>query len=124
MLTLDLLRLRIAGNAVKPIYLSIDGGRKYRDIAGSVITLYQAHVGSTLGELEQAIDDLAGSSADIKVYRGLAKILQTSLTIVPPAEVNAEELRKTVFTLAAQDRHWRGKPICSSPKPSRKEPAR
>lgn len=102
MLTLELLRLRVAGNAVTPIYLTTSGGRKFLDIAANIIAVYHAHVGSSLGELTQALDDLAGSSADLKVYRGLAKILHDSLTIVPPVEVNAEELRRTVFTLAAQ----------------------
>ncbi len=102
MLTLDLLRLHVAGNTVTPIYLTTSGGRKFRDIAGSIIAVYHAHVGSDLGALAQALDELAGNSADIKVYRGLAKILHDSLTIVPPVEVNAEELRRTVFTLAAQ----------------------
>ena len=64
MLTLELLRLRVAGNAVTPIYLTASGGRKYLDIAASIIAVYHAHVGSSLGELAQALDDLAGSSAD------------------------------------------------------------
>ncbi len=102
MLTLDLLRVRVNGNIVTPIYLTTSGGRKYLDIAAGIIAVYHAHVGNTLGELAQALDDLAGSSTDIKVYRGLAKILHDSLLIVPPGEIDVAELRRTVFTLAAR----------------------
>jgi len=103
MLTLELLRLRVTGNTVTPIYLTISGGRKFREIAAGIIAVYHAHVGSNLGELAQALDEFTGNSADIKVYRGLAKILHDSLIIAPPIEVNAEELRRTVFTQAARE---------------------
>ena len=44
-------------------------------LADGIIALHQAQVGGTVGELAQAIDELAGNSADnVKVARGLAKI--------------------------------------------------
>jgi predicted nuclease of restriction endonuclease-like RecB superfamily len=99
MLTLDLLRFRTRDDTVTPIYLSPAG--RYWNIANRVIATYHACLGRTLGELERELDELAGSAADYKVYRGFAKLMTDAIDLTPPAEVDAEALRKQVFTLAA-----------------------
>jgi hypothetical protein len=100
MLTLDLLRFRVRDDVVTPIYLSPAG--KYFNVANRVIAVYHACLGRTLGELERELDELAGSEADYKVYRGFAKLMADAMDLVPPAEVDAEELRRQVFALAAE----------------------
>lgn len=99
MLTLDLLRFRTKDDVVIPIYLSPSG--KYFNIANQVIAIYHGCLGRTLGELERELDELAGSAADYKVYRGFAKLMADAMDLTPPAEVNAEELRRQVFMQAA-----------------------
>ena len=100
MLTLDLLRCRVKDDVVTPIYISPEG--KYFNVANRVIGVYHACLGRTLGELERELDELAGSAADYKVYRGFAKLMADQMNLAPPADVDAEELRRQVFTLAAE----------------------
>ena len=102
MLTLELLRYRIHGELVVPTYLTITGGRKYLDIAAQLIHIYRAGVGRTTGEISENIESLLGNTPDYKVYRGLAKILEEYAVIAPSTDLDVEELRKKVFTLAAQ----------------------
>ena len=101
MLTLDLLRFRIEGDAVTPIYLTVTGGRKYLDAADQMISVFKSCVGKNAGELEETLEDLFGKSPDFKVYRGLAKVMNNYVVTTPPSDIDAEELRKKVFTLAA-----------------------
>jgi hypothetical protein len=102
MLTLDLLRYRIAGDVVTPTYINPTGGKKYLDAAEQVIDVYKAHDGKTLGELEEAIADRLGSTPDYKVYRGLAKMMESYIETAPAVKIDAEKLRAQVFSLAAQ----------------------
>jgi len=102
MLTLDLLRFRVTGDVVSPVYLTTTGGRKYLDMAEALIGIFNSCVGRTLGELEEEIEDSFGAGTDYKVYRGLAKIMAGYIETEPPARVVAEELRKQVFTMAAR----------------------
>jgi len=102
MLTLDLLRFRTYGDSIAPIYISATGGRKYTDIAARLIELFKTHVGRTVGELDEMLGEVLGVSPDYKVHRGLAKILYDYAQIEPASAADCEELRKAVFTLAAQ----------------------
>ena len=101
MLTLDLLRYRVKDDAVTPVYITTTGGRRYLDIAERLVEVHKACVGKTLGELEESIEDMLGSAPDYKVYRGLAKVMSDYVESAPPVEVDAEELRRQVFTMAA-----------------------
>jgi len=87
-------------DTVTPTYLSPWG--KYFNVANRVIAVYHGCVGRTLGELGRELEELAGSAADYKVYRGFAKLMADAMELVPPADVDAEALRRQVFTLAAE----------------------
>ncbi|MHB9023294.1 MAG: DUF790 family protein [Armatimonadota bacterium] len=102
MLTLDLLRYRVNGDAVAPTFLSVTGGRKYRDLAARVIDAFAAGVGKTRGEFDSALAEMTVKAEEFKVFRGLCKLMADYLVIAPPAEGDAEDLRRQVFTLAAQ----------------------
>jgi len=102
MLTLDLLRHRVEGDSVTPVYLTTTGGRKYLDIAETLVGIFGSCAGRTVGELEEEVEDAFGGGTDYKVYRGLAKMMSDYVETEPPADVDAGELRRTVFTLAAQ----------------------
>jgi len=101
MLTLDLLRYRVDGDAVTPVYLTITGGRKYLDIAERLVEMFRCCVGKTVGELDEEIEDAFGGGIDYKVYRGLAKMMGDYMETAPPVEVDAGEIRRQVFTMAA-----------------------
>ena len=71
MLTLDLLRYRVHGDAVTPIYLDANG--KYLAVAEQIVAAFRSCVGGTAGQLDETLDEMSGSAPDFKVYRGLAK---------------------------------------------------
>ncbi len=102
MLTLDLLRFRVSGDAVTPIYLDPRG--KYLAVAERIVEAFASCVGQTTGRLDETLDEMAGSAPDYKVYRGLAKMMGDYATIEPPSELDAEALRMEVFEAAARDR--------------------
>lgn len=102
MLTLDLLRFRVSGDTVTPIYLDPRG--KYLAVAERIVEAYASCVGRTAGQLDEMLDEMAGSAPDYKVYRGLAKMMGDYATIEPPCELDAEALRMEVFEAAARDR--------------------
>ena len=104
MLTLDLLRYKVTGDTVTPIYLTVTGGRKYLDAAERVIGIYKSNSGKTLGELEEELEDTLGSAPDYKVYRGLAKMMEGYVETAPAVDIDAEELRARVFSMAAARR--------------------
>lgn len=101
MLTLDLLRYRVTGDTVRPIYLAIAGGKKYLAAAERIIDIYRSNSGRNLGELEEELDDTLGSAPDYKVYRGLAKMMEGYIETAPVIDIDAEGLRAKVFSLAA-----------------------
>ena len=102
MLTLDLLRFRVVGDAVTPIYLDPRG--KYLAVAEQIAAAFGSCVGQTTGQLDETLDEMAGSAPDYKVYRGLAKMMGDYAAIEPPSELDAEALRMEVFEAAARDR--------------------
>lgn len=103
MLTLDLLRYRVDGESVTPVYLTLSGGRRYVGMAQQIVDLYRAAVGRTVGELEADIEDTLGSAPDYKVYRGLAKMMSDYAEVEPPTDIDVEALRMQVFSLAARE---------------------
>jgi hypothetical protein len=104
MLTLDLLRARVVGDEIRPIYLTVTGGSKYLRAAEQIIKIYRSRVGKTMDELAAAMEGFIGGAADYKVYRGLAKVLDEFCEFARPADVDAEEVRMRVFTAARTHR--------------------
>jgi len=102
MLTLDLLRFTVRGDEVKPVFVTATGGRKYLTAADQMIQTFRRHVGRTVGELSREIEELFGHLPDYKVYRGFAKLLDEYAVTEPPWTINAEALRRAVFSFAAQ----------------------
>lgn len=103
MLTLDLLRFRVDGDSVTPVYLTVKGGSKYFGMAEQLIALAGSHVGATVGEFEESIEEMLGAAPDYKVYRGLSKVLSEYVITNASSKIDAEELRRKVFSQAAQD---------------------
>jgi len=104
MLTLDLLRAKIDGDEIQPLYLTVSGGTKYLRAAERILRIHREHIGRSVGELEEAMAEFIGDAADYKVYRGLAKVLEEFCEVARPSEVDAEQLRMRVFTAAADKR--------------------
>ena len=98
-----MLRYRVDGETVTPVYLTLSGGRRYVGMAQQIVDLYGAAVVRTVGELEADIEDTLGSAPDYKVYRGLAKMMSDYAAVEPPSDIDAEALRMQVFSLAARE---------------------
>lgn len=110
MLTLDLLRVRVKDDEIRPWYLTLTGGRRYVDIAQRLTEIFRAHIGRTAGELDEAVEEFIGSAQDFKTQRGLARILNEFTVFRKPSEVDAEELRMVLFSELAADRPLARKP--------------
>ncbi len=90
------------GEEIEPKRLVVNEAN--RAIATTVITLFQEHVGKTLGDLDTQLRELEGEETDFKVKRGLAHLLKgdafSTFEIVSPME--PQMLRERVFAIAAQ----------------------
>lgn len=104
MLTLELLRYRVQGDEIRPIFLTVSGGSKFSRAAQQIIDIYKDHIGKTLGELTEAVDDFIGASADYKVYRGLAKVLEEYCEMGRCTDIDPEDLRMRVFSAIGSHR--------------------
>jgi predicted nuclease of restriction endonuclease-like RecB superfamily len=101
MLPVELVRWRAAGDEVHPALLD-PASPRYLGVAEAFIALAQAHVGSTLGELREAVRDRIGGATDYKVQRGLAHLLEERLKREPPAAASPGELRRALYSLVGE----------------------
>src|ERR687886_796491 len=101
MLPIALVRYRAAGDEVQPAYLETTSAR-YLGIADALIALAESHVGSTLGELREAVRDFVGGATDHRLQRGLAHLLEERLRREPPTAAEPGELRRSFYRLVAE----------------------
>ncbi len=101
MLTGDLVRVRNSQGQLKPGFLKHD--EKTLDRAQELIDLFADGLGegATRQELEQAVDGMIGDAVDVKVVRGLAKVLSDRAEFVTESPIPPAELRERLFSAAA-----------------------
>ena len=101
MLTSDLVRARVRSGVVEPRYVSPSNSDVRHETKG-LIALHEAHVGASMGELEQAIGDHIGDSPRFMLQRGLSKLLldRGKLEVVAPRDPGV--VREAVFRWAAE----------------------
>jgi uncharacterized protein len=102
MLTKDLLRYRIDDGQIRPAFLNPESPR-YRHAASDLFRIFCRHVGSSRGELEDAIENYSASRTDYRVVRGLAKVLM-NYTEFELRRTDATTLRSAVFLRVG--RNW------------------
>jgi predicted nuclease of restriction endonuclease-like RecB superfamily len=100
MLTRDLLRYRLQGDAIRPIFLTLTGGRKYLELATAVVDTCRAGVGEPIGRVEARLAALPVAPSDLPVWRGFVSLVLRLVTLEAPA-VDVEALRRAVFLRAA-----------------------
>jgi uncharacterized protein len=93
MLTSDLLVTKSYKGKIEPAYASLD--QENLEIAGSVIDLFQEHVGKTYGELIEEIEGI--EEIDYRLIRGLTQILERRCIIGQDSIIEPVTARKTVF---------------------------
>ena len=93
MLTSDLLVTKISKGKIEPVYALVN--QDNQEIARSVISAFQEHVGRTYGEL---IEELEGiEEINFRLIRGLAQILERRCVIETDSVIDPIAARKTVF---------------------------
>lgn len=93
MLTSDLLITRVHSGKIEPAYANLD--QESQDIAGSVIDVFDRHVGRTYGELIEEMNGL--EEINYRFVRGLAQILERRCIIEKDSVIDPTAARKAVF---------------------------
>lgn len=84
---------------IRPLFIGSDEER-YRETARELIQLFEAHLGESKGDLEDAIDELTVADTDYKIVQRLAKILVDECEFEVVAPVDPRELRRRLFETA------------------------
>ena len=100
-LTTDLVRARLRQGRIYPRYLDVKD-TEWIERATVLRGLFEAHIGCSLGALEEAIADLIGDETDFQVRRGLVKLLMDETTTAVQASRPPPEIRSAVFRAAAE----------------------
>ncbi|CAG0952583.1 hypothetical protein METP3_00301 [Methanosarcinales archaeon] len=93
MLTSDLLVTKIHKGKIEPVYATLD--QKNLEISGSIINLFQEHIGKTYGELVEEIEGF--EEIDYRLIRGLTQILERRCIIEMDSLIEPVTARRTVF---------------------------
>jgi len=101
-LTTDLVRARLRQGRIHPRYLDA-ADPAWLERAAVLIDLFRAHVGRSVGDLEEAIADLIGDETDFQIRRGLVKLLMDETTTEVQATIPPVDVRAAVFQAAAKD---------------------
>lgn len=106
MLTNDLLAASVRRGRVRPFYLDLEGEAAHDGLerAAALIAIFQAHLGLSRGELEDALKARTSGSPHWRLERGLAKLLQDKSRFQGLSHEPAAALRARVFRAAAQAR--------------------
>lgn len=103
LLTTDLVRARIRQGRLYPRLLDVEDAT-WVSRASTLRGLFLAHVGHSMGTLEEAISNLIGDETDFQVRRGLVKLLSDETTSEVQAPRPPSEIREALFHAAAE--HW------------------
>ena len=103
MLTSDLLRVRISGRKILPMYIDPDN-EELLQLAKSLIEIFQFGLHSPRGELQRELDDFLGTGSEFRLHRGLAKLLLDRCEFETNSPIEPPTLREIVFQTAAESR--------------------
>ena len=103
MLTSDLLRIEVAGNGVKPLYISRKESGMYLDIAERILSVFRSGIGTPRSKLHAELQRIE-HQANFKVVRGLAKLVEDECLYMPAVDTEYPALRAEVFA-RAQERY-------------------
>lgn len=93
MLTSDLLVTKNYKGKIEPIYAKLD--KENLEISGSVINLFQQHIGKTYGEIIEEIEGI--EEIDYRLIRGLTQILERRCIIEMDSVIEPATARRSVF---------------------------
>jgi predicted nuclease of restriction endonuclease-like RecB superfamily len=93
MLTSDLLVTKSSKGKIEPVYAKLD--QDNFEISGSLIDLFQEHIGKTYGELIEEIEGI--EEMDYRLIRGLTQILERRCVIEMNSVIEPATARRSVF---------------------------
>jgi predicted nuclease of restriction endonuclease-like RecB superfamily len=93
MLTSDLLVTKSYKGKIEPVYAKLD--QENLEISGSLINLFQEHIGKTYGELTGEIEGI--EEIDYRLIRGLAQILERRCVIGMDSIIEPANARRIAF---------------------------
>lgn len=93
MLTSDLLVTKINKGRIEPVYAPLD--QENLEISGSILNLFQDHVGKTYGKIVEEIESI--EEINYRLIRGLTQILERRCIIEQDSIVEPATARRTVF---------------------------
>ena len=99
MLTHDLVRARLRGGEVRPLYVDAKSSAELARAEG-LIALFSTHVGAPRGALDDALAEAVGEGTDYLLHRGLAKLLFDRCEVGTEAAHDPIALRQRVFEAA------------------------
>ncbi len=97
MLKSELIRPRIKIYDGQVSTRPIKANYHYLTVAGRLISIFQAHIGYSRGQLKEALRDYEGDSLDYPVIRGLAAVLEARCTFGNEPPVKPADLRTAMF---------------------------
>ena len=100
MLTKDLLRFKTSGGYAKPSFIGVNDP-KLLALAERLIALFENSVGSTREELDEQLDHLTAAYNDVKLARGLVKILLDRAEFSGCGELDYPTARHALFLRSA-----------------------
>ncbi len=96
MLTGDLLITRVSKGKIEPVYALLDEDNL--EIARSLISVFQQHVGRTYGELASELEGI--EEINYRLIRGLAQILERRCIIETDSVIDPIAARRSVFEVS------------------------
>jgi hypothetical protein len=102
LLTSDLVRFRKKGGLVSPRWLPAKSKDRLLDVAAELVAVYEASVGSTVGELDEATSAISYEARDRLIVMGLRKLCEDRLEIDRPDGLEPTATRAEVFMRAAR----------------------
>ena len=93
MLTSDLLVTKSSKGKIEPVYAKLD--QENLEISGSLIDLFQQHIGKKYGELIEEIEGI--EEMDYRLIRGLTQLLERKCVIEMNSVLEPATARRSVF---------------------------
>ena len=101
MLTKDLLRTRTAGNYIKPLFIKTDDPALL-SLAKDLLEIYQLSTGKSREYIEGFTSAGVATSRDLKIGKGILKIIQDRAEFSSPTEKDYKAFRQEIFKQSAQ----------------------
>lgn len=102
MLTKDLLRYRIIGGMVKPTFVKTDNPALL-ELADQLLSIHDPEQRPTRGEIGEETQPLINGHKDVKLAKGLHKMILDRCEFQHPSDLDYHKLRRAAFAASAAE---------------------